>query len=272
MSETPPGAPAENTRSIDLSVEVPGTPEEVWRAIATGPGISSWYVPHVVEERSGGAASASFGPGPEMQVPGRVAAWEPPHRIVFDGGEGVPGLAFEWLVAAKDGGTCVVRLVNTGFGDGQEWDDQYDGMREGWQLFLLNLRLHLAHFAGRTATPALPTAAWPTEPHEAWPALLQALGLSAAPAPGTRVVLDPADGPDPVGTLAGTVVDVGDRRLALVLDEPAPGTAFMAIEGKTAPSSVSVWSYLYGDERDRLAAAVSASWQRWLDTGHRRTS
>lgn len=73
-------------RSIELDIEVPGTPEEVWRAIATGPGISSWYVPHVVEEREGGAATASFGDGPEMQVPGRVVAWEPPRRIVFDGG------------------------------------------------------------------------------------------------------------------------------------------------------------------------------------------
>ncbi|MBV1893467.1 MAG: hypothetical protein KUG57_05420 [Ilumatobacteraceae bacterium] len=35
--------------SIELEIEVEGTPEEVWRAIATGPGISSWYVPHTVE-------------------------------------------------------------------------------------------------------------------------------------------------------------------------------------------------------------------------------
>ena len=69
---------ADDERSIELEIEVPGTPEEVWQAIATGPGISSWYVPHVVEEREGGAAMASFGPGPEMQIPGRVAAWEPP--------------------------------------------------------------------------------------------------------------------------------------------------------------------------------------------------
>ena len=49
---------SESERSIELEVEVQGTPEEVWRAIATGPGISSWYVPHVVEEREGGTAMA----------------------------------------------------------------------------------------------------------------------------------------------------------------------------------------------------------------------
>ncbi len=59
MSNTPS---PEERRSIELEIEVPGTPEEVWRAIATGPGITSWYVPHEVEEREGGAALASFGP------------------------------------------------------------------------------------------------------------------------------------------------------------------------------------------------------------------
>ncbi len=34
-------------RSVQVDVEVPGTPEEVWQAIATGPGISSWFVPTV---------------------------------------------------------------------------------------------------------------------------------------------------------------------------------------------------------------------------------
>ena len=79
---------SDESRSIQLEVEVSGSPEEVWRAVATGPGISSWYVPHTVEERDGGAATASFGPEPEMQVSGRVAAWEPPNRVAFDGGEG----------------------------------------------------------------------------------------------------------------------------------------------------------------------------------------
>ena len=78
----------DNERSIELEIEVPGTPEQVWQAIATGPGITSWYVPHQVEERKDGAMSASFGDGPEMQVNGRVAEWDPPRRVLFDGGDG----------------------------------------------------------------------------------------------------------------------------------------------------------------------------------------
>ena len=55
---------------------------------------------------------------------------------------------------------AVVRLVNSGFGTGAEHDAQYDGMTEGWRLFMFNLRLHLEHFAGQTATAVLPMAMW----------------------------------------------------------------------------------------------------------------
>ena len=56
---------ASGRRSVEAEVEVPGTPEEVWQAIATGPGISSWFVPTTVEEREGGAIVCNFGPGME---------------------------------------------------------------------------------------------------------------------------------------------------------------------------------------------------------------
>jgi uncharacterized protein YndB with AHSA1/START domain len=250
----------DDRRAIELEVEVPGSPEEVWRAIATGPGISSWYVPHTVEEREGGAAMASFGPGPEMQIPGRVAAWEPPRRIVFDGGEGVGGLAFEWLVEARDGATCVVRLVNRGFGEGGEWDDQYDGMTEGWQLFMLNLKLHMQHFAGQTATSALPVGQWAGPRGEAFARLTDALGIPSAPAVGDRVAVSAPDAP----ALAGTVAAAAPWRLALVVDEPAPGTAFLAVEGEGEQVNVSVWSYLYGPEGAEAARRDEPAWASWL--------
>lgn len=87
---------------------------------------------------------------------------------MFDGGEASDGLAFEWLIESRDGDTCIVRLVSTGFRVGAEWDNEYHGMKEGWQLFLLNLRLHLQHFRGRTATAMLPSSTWPTPTEESW--------------------------------------------------------------------------------------------------------
>ena len=84
-------------RVIDLSVEVPGTPEEVWEAIATGPGITSWFIPIEVEEREGGTSRSDWGDfGPETA--GRGVGAAPPGRL--RGRRRGAGLAYEWLVEA----------------------------------------------------------------------------------------------------------------------------------------------------------------------------
>ena len=102
-------------RSIEAEVEVPGTPEEVWQAIATGPGITSWFVPSTVEERVGGTATANFGPG--MESVATIKEWDPPRRFmaetVEDPAQGP--VATEWIVEARAGGLCVVRVVHSWF-------------------------------------------------------------------------------------------------------------------------------------------------------------
>jgi uncharacterized protein YndB with AHSA1/START domain len=73
---------ASGKRSVHLEFEVPGTPEQVWQAIATGPGISSWFAPAEVEEREGGAVAFHLGPG--MDSAGIVTGWEPPRRFAYE--------------------------------------------------------------------------------------------------------------------------------------------------------------------------------------------
>ena len=203
---------------------------------------------------------ASFGPGPEMQIPGRVAVWEPPRRVCFDGGEGVDGLAFEWTVEPRGDDRCTVRLVNAGFGDGGEWDAQYDGMVDGWGLFLFNLRLHMEHFAGQTAVSVLPTAMGAGSRDEVWTALTDALGVPSAPGIGERIEARAAGTP----ALAGTVVDAAAHRIALLLDQPAPGTAFVAVESYGEHAGASVWMYLYGADGAQAAERNGPLWQNWL--------
>ena len=241
------------SRSIELEVEVVGTPEEVWTAIATARGISSWYVPHTIDEREGGAATASFGPGPEMQIPGRVVAWDPPHRIVFDGGTTGEGLAFEWLVEAQAGG-------NSGFGIGDEWDDQFDAMTDGWGLFLRNLQLHCAHFAGEGATSMLPMAMWSGTADSVWERLTAALGLPLVAMVGEHIAVTAPDAP----SWAGTVVDASPGRLAVLLEEPCRGTGFIAAEASGPAFGVSIWSYLYGPDQRNIAEHDEPRWFHWL--------
>lgn len=247
---------SDQDRVIDLSVEVPGGPDEVWQAIATGPGISSWFVPHEVEEHEGGGVRMDFGAGFGDES-AQVTAWEPPHRVVLQG-TGERALAFEWLVEARDGGTCVVRLINSGFGHGAEWDAEYDATESGWRLFLRNLRLYLTHFPGQRCTSVLVNghAAGPVA--RAFGELAAVLGLPEDAAEGEKVTA----GAPGVPPLAGVVELATDSVLALRLDQPASGIGFVAAEPAGEGSShASVYLYLFGDGAAEAAARDEPAWR-----------
>jgi hypothetical protein len=121
--------------------------------------------------------------------------------------------------------------------------------------------VHLQHFGGRTATAMLPMASWGGPRHQAWTRLLDELGLPPRSAVGERVEISTADAPP----LAGTVADAAAHRLALVVDEPAPGTAFVVVEGEGETVTVSIWAYPYGEDASAVAERDRVRWQAWLD-------
>ena len=121
-------------RWVEVEVEVPGTPEEAWQAIASGAGISSWFVP--TEFREDGTIVADFGPG--MESVARVTAWDPPRKFSAESqdlGPESPPVASEWIVEARAGNTCVVRVVHSLFASTDEWDNQLESWESGWPWF-----------------------------------------------------------------------------------------------------------------------------------------
>jgi uncharacterized protein YndB with AHSA1/START domain len=254
--------PTPPTRAIDLDIEVPGTPEEVWEAVASGPGITAWFVPAKVDGRVGGTVELDFGPGYGTET-AKVTAWEPPHRFVAEvSGEGRPTFAAEWLVEARDGGTCVVRLINSGFGDGDEWDAQYDATEAGWRLFLYNLRLYLTHFPGQPCSSVLVNGQASGPVPRAHGELVAALGLPGGAAQGERVAATAPGAP----ALAGVVERATEGMLTLVLEKPAAGIAFVVAEsgGGDGPASTSVYLYLFGDGAAEAAAREEPAWRAWM--------
>jgi uncharacterized protein YndB with AHSA1/START domain len=251
---------ASGRRSVEASVEVPGTPEEVWQAIATGPGISSWFVPSEVEEREGGRAVSHFAPGDSMDSVGTVTAWQPPHRFVVDTVEGPLTVASEWTVEARDGGTCVVRVVHSWFASTDDWDGQYEMAEAGWPAFFRILRAYLTHFRGRTGA-SFQLMGISEEPLQAaWRALIEPLGLGDAEV-GARM-RSPAGAPALDGTVDGAGIPDHPERLVR-LDAPAPGLAhlFPLPMGKVY---LCVRLYLYGPDAAATVARVEPEWQAWM--------
>lgn len=247
-------------RWVQAEVEVPGTPEEVWEAIATGPGVSSWFVP--TEAREDGTVVSHFGPG--MDAVATQTAWDPPRQFAAEGemGPGAPKLATEWIVEARSGSTCTVRVVHSLFASTDDWDDQLENFESGWPAFFHILRLYLTHFRGQPCSMFQLMAFAPEPAFAVWDVLANGLGFVNA-AVGER-----RETPEGAPPLAGVVERVGEaghsNQVLLRLDQPAPGIAHLFTMAMGGQVVVSLRVFLYGPQAPEALARIEPLWQAWL--------
>ncbi|MBX9245040.1 SRPBCC domain-containing protein [Actinotalea ferrariae] len=247
---------------LQFDVEVPGTPEQVWEAIATAKGMSAWFTPTELEEREGGALHFSM--GPEMGSDGRVTGWDPPRRLVYEEDwaalmgkepEALSPLTSEFLVEARSGGTCVVRVTSSGFGTGAAWEQEFwDEMGPGWLPHFDTLRLYLTHFPGQEATQLEAAAAHRCDEHALWSTLRATLGLAGE---GATVQVRDA---------TGTVERVGERRALVRLTAPVPGmlSVYTWAEGDDV-STAGVRAFLFSADAADYVRREEPAWRAWLE-------
>ncbi len=254
---------ASGRRSIQVEVEVPGTPEEVWQAIATGPGISSWFVPTEFEERDGKPVAMTLNFGAGIESRSVVTAWDPPRMFArqADGWfPGSPPIATEWSVEARAGGVCVVRVVESLFASTDDWDDQLIGTESGWPGAFRILRIYLTHFSGQRSAFMQFKAPVAGTPADAWATLTAALGMNGVAAGQAWTV------PAGVPALRGVVENVGGNPpgALLRLDQPGPGAAALFTMDLGGPVMAAFSFYLYGDQAAAVVARETPLWQAWI--------
>ena len=254
---------ASGRRSVQVEIEVPGTPEEVWQAIATGPGISSWFVPAEFEQRDGKPVAVKLNFGPGMESSSVVTAWDPPRRFAAESPGWMPGspvIADEWSVEARGGGICVVRIVHSLFADTDDWDSQLEGTESGWPAFFRILRIYLTHFRGQRSAIMKWMAPVAGTEAEAWEALTAALGLKGLSV-GQRWTA-----PAGVPALSGVAeyVSQSPNDALLRLDKPGPGVAALGTFNFGGQSMVALGFYLYGDQAAGNAAREQPLWDAWI--------
>ena len=249
-------------RSVSAEVEVPGMPEEVWEAIATGPGISAWFVPSEVDGHVGGKTVSHFGPQDSMDAVAEITEWDAPQRFVAESEEGPGTVATEWLVEAKGGGSCVVRVVHSWAAEGDDWDAEFDGHAAGWLSFFKLLRLYLEHFSGQPSTLVQVAAQSEGTNEEVWERLAGPLGLLDV-AEGQR--LASSDGaPELEGVVQEAECTPEGCSTIVRIEEPVPGLAHLMGFPMGGPIHLSVRFYLYGEEAKDAAGSVESRWQAWL--------
>lgn len=248
-------------RSIQVEVVVPGTPEEVWAAIATGPGISAWFVPTRLEERKGGEIVSNFGPG--MDCPATITEWEALKRFVAEGLMGPPGsptVATEWSIEARAGGKCLVRVVHSLFASTDDWDNQLDGLEKGWPPIFRILRRYLESFKGMPCSLMQLVSFSKDSEAQAWEKLGGALGLLKV-AEGQKWSA-PAGLPRMSGVPMGHGMHA--QTVLIAVDGPVPGTAHIGAFSCGGMTQVYAAIYLYGPSAKAAVERDEPAWRAWI--------
>jgi len=171
-----------------LDTTVHATPEQVWNTIATGPGISTWFIGRT--DIDGDTVRTTF--GHDWTLTGTITTRDKPHHFAYRSDTAPDGrfVAYEYLIEGRDHSATTLRTVTSGFLPGDDWTAEYEAMQYGTELFFATLQECLRHFPGRTATPITafgpPITDWPA----AWHTLYDALGLDPAPQPGDTTADD----------------------------------------------------------------------------------
>ena len=133
---TEPRQPERVEHRVERTYEVTATPEQVWDAIATAEGISAWMVPTRLDPQIGGAVSFDVG---GFWSHGIVTDYAPPNRFAYaepwpvadhmptaahDLSSLTP-IATEFLVESASGGSSVIRVVTSAYGEGADWENEF---------------------------------------------------------------------------------------------------------------------------------------------------
>jgi len=236
---------------VEKELELEATPEEVWEAIATGPGLDAWFMgTNEIEPREGGAARMTL---PAFSLESTVTVWDPPHHLVLDTGKAEDGrlMVFEYLVEGRGGGTSVLRFVHSGFLAGDDWETEYEALKSGDPAYLQKLAQYLKYFRGRRAVPV--SAYGPqVDADRAWSVIKDALGLGDEVAEGDPVKANLEGLP----ALDGVVDFVSPEFLGVRTDDGL----YRFIHG--LGGSVVLGHHIFADVDQR---ETERAWQNWVD-------
>jgi len=251
---------------VETEVEIQASPEAIWKAIATGPGVKSWFMAWETEydERVGGEVRARV--GDEMVPIAKLTAWDPPNHFATEGdnafGPGSPKIAYEWTVDAKEGGKCVLRMVQTLFAEDDSWDTQLGDTAAGWPAFFHVLRNYVERHAGEPSGVVQAMGPVPGSKDEAFERLTATLGAGEI-AKGASVDCN-ADGAPAFSGEIEDVVHGRSNRIMIRLEKPFAGTGWIGVGPIGGNMTAIVTLYLYGAGAAEASARDDAQLTGWL--------
>jgi uncharacterized protein YndB with AHSA1/START domain len=242
----------------EIVVRVPV--EVVWQALTDPTELCRWFPLRAeVTPGPGGRIRMQWADGEEMSGP--IERWEPGRhlRLSTESAAGVRIATDHYLRA--EGGSTVLRVVSSGFGPDEDWDELYEAWGRGWDFELRGMRHYLEHHRGTPRVVACARVPYRVTHEEMWRRLvgpggwLGAAGMTNL-AEGERYAVRTATG----HSLAGVVHNWQPPRQ---FSGTAEGWNNGLVRIELFDSVATVWLSTYGLAETALAE-VQASWRSSL--------
>jgi uncharacterized protein YndB with AHSA1/START domain len=121
----------------------------VWEAWADPARLAQWFPDRAEGRAEEGAVQTWFFDRFKYALPYEVYSAVPGEHLVLTGQPpGRPRFFLE-IEIARDAGSTLVTLTNSGFLDKDGWDDEYEGIVSGWHMSLALLKLYAEQYYGR---------------------------------------------------------------------------------------------------------------------------
>lgn len=218
-------------RCFEMSIDIDAPADAVWRALTEAKELTRWF-PLEARVVPGQGGSMYWGWGGDWGGESKIAVWEPDRRLklvetrqAFDA-DGKPlgrhgddrDLVVE-VTLESHAGTTRLRLVHSGFGVGADWDDELDGVSNGWQIELRGLKDYVEKYRGRDRLFAWARSSSDLPQEEVWARLTGPEGV--------HLHVLPPEG-------ASYTLDVGDQRFAGRASLTIPNDFVGYVEGSSA--------------------------------------
>ena len=253
MSEASKPEKAKIEKRLEKTVEIAATPEEVWKALTDPKELIKWFPLEArITPGVGGKLFLSWGPGMEGEA--EIVAWDPGKRFAVK----EPHAVIEFTLEAR-GAKTLVRLVQSGFFSGEDWEKEwFESTEFGWNLMLLGLRWAFERHPGVARQVAWPRLKVQSSREVAYARLIQPGALlengASVLQPGAEYNLRTSTGE----TYSGCVEFLREPRgFCLSVRELNDALFWLTLEGPAPDLDVQIWLSAFGLPQQTLQSFES---------------
>jgi uncharacterized protein YndB with AHSA1/START domain len=255
----PTRTPSVEQRSVMREIEIDVPVDIVWKALTDAEELVRWFpVEARVNPELGGSIWMRWD-DTEFDA-GKITVWEPgQHLRTEDLGGTWAGVATDYFLRPTPSGRgTILRVVSSGFGEGEAWNEALDAFGSGWDFELRGLRHYLTRHRGERRVALRARVPYQTSHADAWNRVVGPSGwLGVDPSvslePGERLAARTRTG----HALRGLIHHVKAPR-QLVVELEQWNNAFFRVQ--LYGGAVWLWASTYGVPETEVAE-VRRTWQ-----------